>query len=125
MGVQNIFETGKNMMTYEILKIIQFMLNHGFYMNLRELKEVSIPMINLLNGANDIYYNIEDAGAMAGNIDDFISVKRYFTSGDDDIIVLCKALVCQNLLIISQIEIDGKVQIFLSKFKADLDKLFL
>lgn len=56
MGVQNIFEVGKNMMTLEILKIIKFMLNHGFYMNLRELKEVSIPMINLLNGSNDIYF---------------------------------------------------------------------
>jgi len=32
------FETGKNMMTLEILKIIKFMLNHGFYINLKELK---------------------------------------------------------------------------------------
>jgi uncharacterized membrane protein YkvI len=43
------------MMTFEILKIIKFMLNHGFYKNLTELKEVSIPMINLMNGANDTY----------------------------------------------------------------------
>ena len=85
-GVQNIFEIGKNMMTLEILKIIQFMLNHGFYNSLRELKEVSIPMINLLNGSNDIYHNVED-DSMAGTIDDFVSVKRYFCSGDNDIIV--------------------------------------
>jgi hypothetical protein len=32
------YETGKNMMTLEILKIIKFMLNHGFYLNLKELK---------------------------------------------------------------------------------------
>jgi hypothetical protein len=107
-GVQNIFETGKNMMTLEILKIIQFMLNHGFYLNLRELKEVAMPMINLLNGSNDIYYNLDDEN-MAGNIDDFISVKRYFSSGNNDIIVQSKALICDNLLIISQLEIDGKV----------------
>ena len=37
-GVQKMFETGRNMMTLEILKIIKFMLNHGFYLNLKELK---------------------------------------------------------------------------------------
>ena len=99
-GVQNIFEVGKNMMTLEILKIIKFMLNHGFYNNLRELKEVAIPMINLLNGSNDIYYNVED-DSMAGTIDDFLSVKRYFCRGNNDIIVQSKAIICENLLIIS------------------------
>ena len=112
------------MMTLEILKIIQFMLNHGFYTNLRELKEVAIPMINLLNGANDIYYAQDDDSA-SGDIDDFVSVKRYFCSGSNDIIVQSKAIICENLLIISQLEVDGKAQIFLSKFKADLDMLFL
>ena len=100
------------------------MLNHGFYLNLRELKEVAMPMINLLNGSNDIYYNLDEEN-MAGNIDDFISVKRYFSSGNNDIIVQSKALICDNLLIISQLEIDGKVQIFLSKFKSDMDMILL
>ena len=112
------------MMTLEILKIIQFMLNHGFYTNLRELKEVAIPMINLLNGANDVYYDPGDE-ATSGDLDEFLSVKRYFCSGQNDVIVLSKAIICENLLIISQLEVDGKAQIFLSKFKADLDMLFL
>ena len=100
------------------------MLNHGFYLNLRELKEVAIPMINLLNGSNDIYYNLEDEN-IQGNLDDFISVKRYFSSGNNDIIVQSKAIICDNLLIISQLEIDGKAQIFLSRFKSDLDMILL
>jgi hypothetical protein len=90
MGVQNIFEVGKNMMTLEILKIIKFMLNHGFYQSLRELKEVSIPMINLLNGSNDIYFvaNSEEQDQDAeGNLEEFLSIKRYFSSGSNDIIV--------------------------------------
>ena len=74
------------MMTLEILKIIRFMLNHGFYMNLKELKEVAIPMINLLDGSNDIYYDIKDE-AMTADLDEFISVRRYFCSGQNDIIV--------------------------------------
>jgi len=85
-GIQNIFEVGKNMMTFEILKIIRFMLNHGFYNNLKELKEVAIPMINLMNGSNDIYHNVEDE-SLSEDINDFLSVKRYFCSGSNDIIV--------------------------------------
>ena len=123
-GVQSVFEVGKNMMTLEILKIIQFMLNHGFYANLRELREVASPMINLLNGANDVYFSKEET-RIAGGIDDFVSGKRYFTSGTNDLIVRCKAIICENLVIISRLEVDGKSQIFLSKFKADLDMLFL
>ena len=123
-GVQSIFEIGKNMMTLEILKIIQFMLNHGFYMNLRELKEISLPMINLLNGSNDIYANVDDE-SIADSLDEFLGVKRYFSSGSNDVIVKSKAIICENLLIVSQLEIDGKVLVFLSKFKSDLDMLFL
>jgi hypothetical protein len=123
-GVQNIYETGKNMMTLEILKIIQFMLNHGFYKNLEELKEVALPMIKLLNGSNDIYYNVEEDHC-DGSFQDFVNVKRYLQNGSNDIIVLCKAIICENLLIISQLEIDGKAQVFLSKFKSDIDMLIL
>lgn len=110
------------MMTLEILKIIQFMLNHGFYINLKELKEIAIPMINLLNGANDIYYENEQ---QKQEQEDFNSVKRYFTSEGNDVIVQSKIVICENLLIISQLEVDGKGQIFFSKFKSDLDLLLL
>ena len=41
----NIFEVGKNMIIIETLKIINFMLNHGFYSDLKELKQLSLPMI--------------------------------------------------------------------------------
>jgi len=97
-GVQSIFEFGRNMMTLEILKIIKFMLNHGFFNNLKELKEVSAPMINLLNGSNDIYYDKTEQKSLSdeakSNIEDFVSVKRYFCSGNNDIIVQCKTIVC-------------------------------
>jgi len=80
------------MMTIEILRIIKFMLNHGFYNNLAELKQVASPMVNLLNGSNDIYYDVnqmnqQNDDSMSGAIDDFVSTKRYFSSGNNDIIV--------------------------------------
>jgi len=77
-------------------------------------------MINLLNGANDVYYeNAEEEK------NEFVSSKRYFSSGSNDIIVYSKTLICENLLIIAKIEIDGKTQVFLSKFKTDLDRMIL
>lgn len=95
------------------------MLNHGFYINLKELKQIAEKMINLLNGANDVYSLEEDSNV------EFESSKRYFDSGSNDIIVESKSLICENLLIISSIEIDGKTQVFLSKFKTDLDMILL
>jgi hypothetical protein len=44
------------MMTLEILHIVGFMLNNGFYYNLKELKDIAEPMIAMLNGSKDIYY---------------------------------------------------------------------
>ena len=44
-GIMSIFETGKNMLIIETLKIVQFMLGHGFYSDLKELKNISKPMI--------------------------------------------------------------------------------
>jgi len=82
-GVQDISKISKNMMTFEILKIVKFMLGHGFYLNLQELYNIAVPMINLLNGANDNYHE----EAAADDVDEFVSLKRYFNSGDNDIIV--------------------------------------
>lgn len=40
-------------------------------------------------------------------------------------IVQSKTIICENLIIISQLEIDGKSQVFLSKFRADIDMMVL
>ena len=79
-------------------------------------------MISMLNGANDIYTS---QVSEHDHDNDESGSKRYFSSGSNDIIVESKTIICENLLIISQLEIDGKVQIFLSKFKSDLDMLIL
>ena len=70
-------------MILETLKIVKFMLNHGFYVDLKELKEISIPMIKILNGSTDIYYNQLENN---GEIDEYLLVKRYFCTAEDLII---------------------------------------
>ncbi len=51
-------------------------------------------------------------------------VKRYFSSAENDLIIQSKILICKNLLTISMLETDGKAEVFLSKFKIDLEMLF-
>ena len=42
-------------MTIEVLSTVLYMLNHGFYENNKELKELAMPIILMLNGATDEY----------------------------------------------------------------------
>lgn len=79
------FEHGKNMLVLETLKIVNFMISHGFYANLNELKEISKPMIKLLNGSTDIYYKVDDFEGL--DVEEFLRVKRYFLFADEDIII--------------------------------------
>ena len=48
-------ETAQNEMTIEVLSTVLYMLNHGFYENNKELKELAMPIILMLNGATDEY----------------------------------------------------------------------
>ena len=103
-GAQNIFELGKNLTTLEVLHIVGYMLNNGFYYSLTELKGIAEPMIAMLNGSKDVYR----PGDSPEGANDHADAKRYF-GGSDDVIVQIKATICENLLIISRFEIDGKV----------------
>ena len=51
-------------------------------------------------------------------------VKRYFSSAENDLIIQSKILICKNLLTISMLETNGKAEVFLSKFKIDLEMIF-
>ena len=64
-------QVSKNEMTAQILDAVNFMLCHGFYESQDELLAVASPVINILNGSNDI--------AKSGTSDN-IGIKRYFES---------------------------------------------
>ena len=55
----------------------------------------------MLNGSNDKYVNPNSDESHMDNYEDYMSNKRYFSSGSNDIIVESKTLLCENLLIIS------------------------
>ena len=46
-------------MTMEVLKIVKFMIEFGFYQTEKEFRDLSIPLVALLDGTTDIYLNME------------------------------------------------------------------
>lgn len=49
-GILTIFDVEKNQMTLQVIKVAKIMISYGFYKTKEELREVSIALINLLNG---------------------------------------------------------------------------
>ena len=99
-------------MTIEVLRTVLFMINHGFYEQMDELKKLAAPIILLLNGASDNYnliHFIPQPGAevKTGN------VVRYFPTKNSAIIVRCKSLCCDILLRILSLETDAKAVLFI------------
>ena len=92
------------MTTLEVLHMVGYMLSNGFYYNLHELKGIAEPMLAMLDGSRDVYRE----GDSSEGANDHADAKRYF-GGGEDVIVQIKAIICENLLIISRFEIDGKV----------------
>lgn len=74
----------------EVLKVIKFMLNHGFYQNMNEIKDVALPVLGLLNGANMIKKPNKaeefDADPDPEELD-IKSKERYFPESPDDITI--------------------------------------
>jgi|688.fasta_scaffold68925_1 hypothetical protein len=53
-------------MNMEVLRTVLYMINHGFYDNMEELKQITGPIIMLLNGTTDDYNLINFAPSVNG-----------------------------------------------------------
>ena len=58
-GVLKVYETEENKFLLEALRVIQTMIELGFYTSEKELIEVTSPLIHILNGISD-YYSPEE-----------------------------------------------------------------
>lgn len=107
----------------EVLKVIKFMLNHGFYQNMNEIKDIALPVLGLLNGANMIKKlpkdEVQDADPDPEELD-IRSKERYFPESPDDITIQSKCLACDILLRISSLETEAKCTIFFAKLKQEI-----
>jgi hypothetical protein len=73
----------------EVLKTIKYMLNHGFYQNMNEIKDIALPVLSLLNGASLIkkQAKIEPEGDPDPEEIEMRSKERYFPESPDEITI--------------------------------------
>eukprot|EP00347_Sterkiella_histriomuscorum_P021853 403332539 len=116
-GVQSVFEKKKNQFIFWVLKSLFFMLSHGFYKNQKELNQLSLPLILLLDGSNDIYTDASDPNSNEKSA----TMERYKFSKENEIILKSKKIQCDCLIFISQMELDGRGDLFLAKLKYDYE----
>ena len=87
---------------------LHFMITHGFYATQEELNALVFPLIMLLDGSDDVY-------------EDGDPTDRYKYTGKNEIILMSKKVQCDCLLFISQLELDGRAELFLSKLKLEYE----
>ena len=76
-------------MLLAVMDAVNYMLNHGFYSDEKELIGIATPVVKVLNGTNDMYEK--------GNPKP-IGIKRYFPSQENDLITKIKSRACDILL---------------------------
>ena len=89
-GVMRLENLDQISMTQQVLTIVLFMVNHGFYTNQEDLNKIAQPIVSILNGSNDsIRINGRDMQ---------LGVKRYFPNKNLDHAVTAKCLACDILI---------------------------
>jgi len=59
-GIQRAFERDRNLLTVEVLILVEKMVMLGFYGAESELLKILEPMISLLDGSNDFHSRSEE-----------------------------------------------------------------
>ncbi len=114
-GVQDINNKKKNHFVQNMISTLYFLLQHGFYQDQTELNSLALPLIQLLDGSDDIF--VEDGKTVD---DSEKSAIRYKYTQKSEIMLLSKKIQCDCLIFMSQIELDGRAELFLSKIKKQI-----
>lgn len=99
---------------YNLILSLKFMLIHGFYKSQDELNQLALPLIMLLDGSDDVYVD--------GDTGDYSSSDRYKYTQKNEIILMSKKIQCDCLIFISQLELDGRSELYLSKLKKEFEQ---
>jgi hypothetical protein len=84
-----LFEIDTNKMTLEVLKLVKFMVSYGFYKTREEIKQIAVPLVNLLSGVNDVYTLEKDDDSESGEAASR-NKDRYKITENNLIIMKCK-----------------------------------
>lgn len=112
----------RNDMTVAVLRVVKFMLQHGFYQSSKELMSVAKPVISILSGLVVKKKNKDEAeGELDPEMEAAIARKRYFPDSHTDPAIVSKCLACDILLMIGNLEKDSRCTVYLAKLRRDID----
>ena len=110
------------------------MIAFGFYKTKDELREISVALITLLNGTNDIYELLQEKlaresrhGSMKRSIriDPSIQNNQRYEKNEDNLVIMkCKQYICETLLKILDLEYDLKISLFLGFLKEEVESYY-
>ena len=120
--------------SFENGKLARWMITFEFFKTKDELREISVSLITLLNGTNDIYELLQEKlakesrhGSMKRSIriDPSIQNNQRYEKNEDNIIIMkCKQYICETLLKILDLEYDLKISLFLGFLKEEVESYF-
>jgi hypothetical protein len=134
-GTLRAFEGQKNSLVKEVLLLVQFMISHGFYTTRSEISTILDPLVCLLDGTCDITMHedmrrqsdVPSQGVMKRR-NSILPIKtdpsgrqrqRYSVREDTLVMMECKKIICQTLIIFLDIKIDTRISRFLVDFKGE------
>lgn len=119
-GVIDLNDDSKNDMIVAVLRVVKFMVQHGFYKSQSELSSIAIPVVELLNGCK-----VKKKKEVENPLPEMVEIigrQRYFPESSKDHQITSKIYATEILLLISNLETDAKANIFLSKLKQDIEQ---
>jgi hypothetical protein len=118
-------ERDHNELTLEILTLAKLLLQFGCYESAAEMRKFLLPMSSILDSVNDIVVLDErsdrngdlrsEGGARSASGQP--SNLRFETTENSLPVVRCKKLMCEILVVVSDIRIDWRVSQFVVRFK--------
>ena len=115
-GVQDINNKKKNHFVQNMIGTLYFLLQHGFYQNQTEINSLALPLIMLLDGSDDVF--VEEGKTVE---ESEMSSIRYKYTQKSEIMLVSKKIQCDCLIFMSQLELDGRAELFLSKIKRQIE----
>jgi hypothetical protein len=121
-GVISPDEPEKNDMIISVLKAVKFMVSHGFYKSPENLSSIASKVVDLLNGSKGVKkYKPAPDEEVDSEFEEIMTRSRYFPENPEEATIQSKLYATEILLLISNLELDAKCNIFLAKLKNDIE----
>ena len=104
-GQARAWDHDKNQMTLGVLKVVHFLCAAGFYSSVADVQDLLNPLINNLDGTNDLTFVEDDPRAMS----DSENKLRYSQREGTVLIMEAKIIMCEILMLLSKLRLDTRI----------------